>query len=631
MRDALLLMNMPLRWVISIVLSLISFGVCWWVVQHYVHVDSGVAVGVAALPFTITLTLGGVWADRARKKQQPSVPDRSPTGIAQGGSSQVSGIMTGANFGPGGDFRNSNIIVAAQDGRTDFLSNRTEVPFRSSAHQIIFGDIPQRPQSFEERSELQAKLTGRPSRQGKIWVLIGARGAGKSQLAAAIARRRITDGWRVVAWVNAEDVDQLTAELGHLAIELGLSSEASDATRNAMRVRHWLESSGSHCFLVFDNGINPDIIRQFLPAVGSAEVVVTGFRRTMASLGTSLTVNVFTSAQSVDYLIKRTGNRDEIGARKVAAELGYLPLALAQAAAVIAGQNIDYDEYRDRLAATQISDYLGRIEGDPYSLGVAEAIMLSISAAEASDRGEICRQVLELISVLSPASISRKLIYYAAHLESLDPFVVPDKNSKPKTLFPTNSYTPIGSPTTVDAVLQVLTDCALTTWSIDNKSVSIHRLVARVVRERADHDRTIGAAAARAIGSLYSMWGGLDSGKRHFGDINIEEASSHIAALDTFFRLSDEIDQKHQVLLAMLIAYRAGYEDAYKLGLEYGKRHRAALELSEQGRLDEAISALEVILEELESGRMRLSEKSTKDLKRKVNEDLEGLRQRRLE
>ena len=62
----------------------------------------------------------------------------------------------------------------------------------------------------------------------------------------------------------------------------------------------------------------------------------------------------------------------------MAAELGYLPLALAQAAAVIAGQHLGYGTYLERLRALPVAQYLTRDAGQPYPHGVAEAVLLSL-------------------------------------------------------------------------------------------------------------------------------------------------------------------------------------------------------------------------------------------------------------
>ena len=70
----------------------------------------------------------------------------------------------------------------------------------------------------------------------------------------------------------------------------------------------------------------------------------------------------------------------------VAAELGFLPLGLAQAAAVIRGQRLGYGTYLERLRALPVAQYLTREPGLPYPHGVAEAVLLSLEAVRAGDR-----------------------------------------------------------------------------------------------------------------------------------------------------------------------------------------------------------------------------------------------------
>lgn len=67
--------NVWRRWVAVVVAAIAAFVACWAVLALWVGLDEGVALGWAIVPFTVLLTIGGVWADRARsqREQSPSV------------------------------------------------------------------------------------------------------------------------------------------------------------------------------------------------------------------------------------------------------------------------------------------------------------------------------------------------------------------------------------------------------------------------------------------------------------------------------------------------------------------------------------------------------------------------------
>ena len=207
--------------------------------------------------------------------------------------------------------------------------------------QVVVGDIPREPPGFQPREDLLAELD-RVGQVSLVHAVTGMRGVGKTQLAAAYARARLAEGWRLVAWVNAEDAGSLLGGMAAVAEAAGMSDRGTGQGTGGdagQVVRHQLEVDGDRCLIVFDNASDPDVLRPFVPAGGAARVLITSNRQSVANLGTSVGVDVFSPDEALAFLAGRTGLADAAGAAAVAAELGYLPLALAQAAAVIAGHD----------------------------------------------------------------------------------------------------------------------------------------------------------------------------------------------------------------------------------------------------------------------------------------------------
>ncbi|KAA8889002.1 tetratricopeptide repeat protein [Nocardia colli] len=327
--------------------------------------------------------------------------------------------------------------------------------------QVVVGQIPRRPRCFVDRTEL-AEL--RSVLNGEPVVVTGMRGVGKTQLAAALARDDIDSGTELVGWVDAETLETACAGLAEIAERLGVADPEGDSAVSARRLRDCLAGRRQAGLLVFDNVVDPDAIRPLLPIAGGTRVLITSTNRDCDALGRSVDLGSYTRQQSVHYLTQATGRPDVADAGLVAAALGDLPLALSCAAATITGRRLDYARYRDLLGQRTLPEVLERKAGHEYPRSVVQAILLSVDAVEArtgrDDRDDPVLWLLAAMSMLSPAGVRRSIL--------------PDLDGR------------------LDEALERCVTGSLLSWSADGDAVIMHRLVARVFRERAQSDGVAG-------------------------------------------------------------------------------------------------------------------------------------------
>jgi len=191
--------------------------------------------------------------------------------------------------------------------------------------------------------QLREALKGGPA--ALTQAIHGLGGVGKTQLAVEYVYRFASD-YSLVGWVHSETVESRNADYETLAKRLKLfsreeraeQSEVVEAVRRALEQRDgWL--------LVFDNAPDPKSIVGYRPRGGGGHVIVTSRHAAWGGVARSLRVKVWEPEESVRFLLHRTGLNDKKAAGELAAELGYLPLALEQAAAYVEHAAISLAEY----------------------------------------------------------------------------------------------------------------------------------------------------------------------------------------------------------------------------------------------------------------------------------------------
>src|SRR4051794_38756084 len=266
--------------------------------------------------------------------------------------------------------------------------------------------VPPRNPRFSGRDGMLAELRRRLRTDGATLVvqaLYGLGGVGKTQLAIEYAYRFAAD-YHVVWWIDAEQPVLIPDQLAGLAARLELPAgptvaDTVDRLLAELRGRdRWL--------LVFDNAEQPRDIANYQPG-GLGHVLITSRNPGWGALGGRLEVDVLTRAETIALLQARIPALDAELADKLAAELGDLPLAAAQAAGYLEQTDLPAADYLRRFR-THRTTVLARGEVVGYHGRIDTTWALSLERLHEEDPAAV--QLLELAAFLAPEPIPLTLL-----------------------------------------------------------------------------------------------------------------------------------------------------------------------------------------------------------------------------
>ncbi len=336
--------------------------------------------------------------------------------------------------------------------------------------------------------EQAATLTSRRVALTQPQAITGLGGIGKTQIAVEYAYRSRDSGrYRHTFWVNAASQETILAsfvEIATLLPEFAARNE-TDQRKLIEAVKHWLEQCKQPWLLIFDN-VDHDgdlpAIREYLPQGGSGSVLLTTRASAVGSLATPIEVETMGFVEGALLLLRRAHrvkhtfdlehmSDEEIDqvhrAGNIVEALDHFPLAIDQAGAYLEETQCSFEEYLD-LYQTHRQKLLAERGAQATDYPDSVATTWSLSIQKVQQKRPAAAELLQLCSFLAPDSIPEELItdgaaYWPAFLQqaATDPFAF-------------------------QQMMKELLKYSLVKRLVEDRTLSIHRLVQAMQRDRMD-------------------------------------------------------------------------------------------------------------------------------------------------
>jgi tetratricopeptide (TPR) repeat protein len=344
----------------------------------------------------------------------------------------------------------------------------------------------QAPQSIANAQALRPvpSFTGRERELGQLdaalWeqtgqvAITGLGGIGKSALAREYARRN-RDRYAAVWSLDAETEAGIIDGLVRLGSEFVPSLAKAEDRRNAAEhaVANVLSGLTKPVLLIFDNLDDERLLRAWSPR-GAAHTLVTSRHAMPGGDLVVVRLDALAADEAVQYLQREAGRADLTAADAllITQALGYLPLALAHAAAYLKGTvNVTAQRYLDR-----ISEHLARTpRGADYDRAVYATFREAIARAESDGPGAAA--LLALAACYAPDALPEELFDRNATVYPPLRPLIPEASEPPRDLHAA-AADPIGR----EEALGALHRFSLLIFSPESRTYTMHRLVQQAAR-----------------------------------------------------------------------------------------------------------------------------------------------------
>jgi tetratricopeptide (TPR) repeat protein len=329
--------------------------------------------------------------------------------------------------------------------------------------------------AFTGREQILTDLRADLLKKGKQ-ALYGLGGVGKTQIAVEYAYRH-KDEYTAVLWTFAGTEQSLRGGYADIAVLLNIpEKESQEQAKITDAVKNWLEQNMGW-LLVLDNTDDPAMVKPFLPQQGKGHVLLTSRAYSFQKIGlvSPREVNVLSPDEAREFLLRRTGKEStekSPEADTLAKEVGYLPLALEQAAAYIAETGASFSSYVAgyRKQGLKLLEKQGPVIGNDEKEQQKRTVATTwaLNFADVEKNSPASADLLRLSAFLAPDAIPLELLEKSTA-------ELPEKLGA--------KLAEADNPLVTDELLRPLLRFSLIRRDDEKRTYSIHPLVQEVVRD----------------------------------------------------------------------------------------------------------------------------------------------------
>jgi tetratricopeptide (TPR) repeat protein/transcriptional regulator with XRE-family HTH domain len=396
---------------------------------------------------------------------------------------------------------------AVEDGKGPAPQSERHV---SAAHHVLFPSVwnvpSRRNPFFTGREDVLTRLhetlySGKVAALTQVQAITGLGGIGKTQTAIEYAYRSFQD-YQTVLWVRADTRETLLLGFATLADVLHLSEKVERHPHRVVEaVKHWLQEH-TDWLLILDNSEDLTMVSEVLPSIHSGHILVTTRSQVTGTLAHRIVLDSMEPEEGALFLLRRSkliapdallesaSTTQYASARALVEVLGGLPLALDQAGAYIEETAGDVSGYLDRYRRQRavLLNFRGTgLTDHPESV----SITLALSIEQVEQTNPAAADLLRLCAFFHPDAIPEELISDAA--SELGPVLQPVA----------------ADPCAWDAAIGDLRRFSLLRRHAEAKTLTIHRLVQAVLRDRMD-ERTGRQWAERVVRAVNRVYPDMD-------------------------------------------------------------------------------------------------------------------------